>query len=251
MATSTAVAELVHRDDGVLLLLDSTESSYLDLRDASHLDFEYHQQMDAALTALLGPATPVRAVHLGAAGCALARAWDATRPGSRQLAVELDALLAGYAREWFDLPRSPALRIRVGDAAVEVGSLRPGEWDVVVRDVFAAGQVPAPTRTVEFVRACCRALAPQGVYLANMTSVPREVAGAEVAVAREVFTSVLVVADPAVVRGRRRGNLVLVASPRPWDRTEREAVERAVRRLPLPVRTWDPTDRALPQPLPS
>ena len=33
--------------------------------------------------------------------------------------------------------------------------------------------------------------------------------------------------------------------------TEREAVERAVRRLPLPVRTWDPTDRALPQPLPS
>ena len=60
-----------------------------------------------------------------------------------------------------------------------------------------------------------------------------------------------VVADPAVVRGRRRGNHVLVASPRPWDRSEREAVERAVRRLPLPVRTWDPTDRALPQPLPS
>ena len=154
--------------------------------------------------------------------------------------------LVGIAAVW-----CISLLFRERDAAVEVGSLRPGEWDVVVRDVFAAGQVPAPTRTVEFVRACCRALAPQGVYLANMTSVPREVAGAEVAVAREVFTSVLVVADPAVVRGRRRGNLVLVASPRPWDRSEREAVERAVRRLPLPVRTWDPTDRALPQPLPS
>lgn len=246
--TSTAVAQLVRRDDGVLLLLDGAESSYVDLRDPTHLDFEYQQQMDAALSALLGPTTPVRAVHLGAAGCGLARAWDATRPGTRQLAVELDALLARYVRAWFDLPRAPGLRIRVGDAAVEVASLRPGQWDVVVRDVFAAGVVPAPTRTEEFVRACATALTPNGVYLANVASIPREVAGAEIATAREVFASVLVVADPAVVRGRRRGNLVLVASARPWDREEREAVERAVRRLPLPVRTWDPGDRELPRP---
>jgi len=33
-------------------MLDGAESSFLDLRDPSHLDFEYHQQMDAVLTAL-------------------------------------------------------------------------------------------------------------------------------------------------------------------------------------------------------
>ena len=94
MRTSAATAELQVRDGGILLLLDGAESSWIDLHDPTHLDFEYLQQMDAAVTALRGESGPVRAVHLGGAGCALARAWDATRPGSTQLAVEIDGVLA-------------------------------------------------------------------------------------------------------------------------------------------------------------
>ena len=144
--TSFATAELVARDTGVLLLLDGAESSFLDLRDPAHLDFEYHQQMDAVLAAQRGESSPVKALHLGGAGCALARAWDVTRPGSQQLAVEIDEILAHQVRTWFDLPRSPRLRIRVGDAAEVVSGLRPGQWDVVVRDVFNGGSVPAACR---------------------------------------------------------------------------------------------------------
>ena len=114
--TSFATAELVARDTGILLMLDGAESSFLDLRDPSHLDFEYHQQMDAVLAALRGEGGPLRALHLGGAGCALARAWDVTHPGSQQVAVEIDEILASQVRTWFDLPRSPRLRIRVGDA---------------------------------------------------------------------------------------------------------------------------------------
>lgn len=154
MRTSAATAELQVRDGGILLLLDGAESSWIDLHDPTHLDFEYLQQMDAAVTALRGESGPVRAVHLGGAGCALARAWDATRPGSTQLAVEIDGVLAQRVREWFDLPRAPRLRIRVGDAAQVAPRLRPGAWDVVVRDVFDAGRVPGACRTPEFVAAC-------------------------------------------------------------------------------------------------
>jgi len=50
--TSMATAELQMRDRGILLLLDRAESSWIDLHDPEHLDFEYLQQMDAALTAL-------------------------------------------------------------------------------------------------------------------------------------------------------------------------------------------------------
>lgn len=245
--TSLATAELERRDTGVLLRLDGAESSFIDLVDPTRLDFEYQQHMDAALDVLVGPGQPVRAVHLGGAACALARAWHAARPGSTQLAVELDEVLAGKVRQWFDLPRSPALRIRVGDAAQVAPSLRPGQWDVVVRDVFTATQVPAPVRGEGFVRACARALAPQGVYLANIASFPRDAAGAELGVARSVFASAAVIADSAVARGRRRGNLVLVASPSPWQPGQLDELERAVRRLPLPVRTWQPQDPALPQ----
>ncbi len=245
--TTFATAELEVRDTGVLLLLDGTESSWIDLRDPAHLDFEYQQQMDAVLGVLRPGSEPVRAVHLGGAGCALARTWEATRPGSTQLAVEIDAVLAHRVRGWFDLPRSPRLRIRVGDAAEVAPTLRRGEWDVVVRDVFAAGAVPAACRTEEFLEACRGALAPGGVYLANAASAPREAAGAELAAVRRVFGGAVVIADAAVARGRRRGNLVIAARTEPFDALELEELERAVRRLPLPVRTWRPDDPALPR----
>lgn len=245
--TSLSTAELVRREEGILLLLDGTESSYLDLRDPAHLDFEYHQQMDAVLGALAGAGSPVRAVHLGGAGCALARAWDATRPGSCQLAVEIDELLAGRVRQWFDLPRSPRLRIRVGDAARVLPGLREGQWDVVVRDVFSAGAVPPSCRGEAFFAACLRALAPGGLALVNTVSPPRQELGAELGLLRGLFAGLLVVADPAVARGSRRGNLVVVGRREPFTPQECRAVERAVRRLPLPVRTWSPEDRALPR----
>src|SRR5690625_33618 len=79
--------------NGVMLLIDGAESSYLDLADPAHLVFEYMQQMMAVLEETL-PQARVRAVHLGAAGCALARAVEAHWPNSRQIAVEWDALLA-------------------------------------------------------------------------------------------------------------------------------------------------------------
>ncbi|WP_243858909.1 fused MFS/spermidine synthase [Actinomyces sp. ZJ308] len=250
--TSFATAELAARDTGVLLMLDGAESSFLGLRDPAHLDFEYHQQMDAVLTALRGEGGPVRALHLGGAGCALARAWDTTRPGSQQVAVEIDEILAARVRAWFDLPRSPRLRIRVGDAAEVVSGLRPGQWDVVVRDVFNGGSVPASCRSREFLTSCLEALAPGGLLLVNTSSVPRAQAGAEIEALREALgagsSGLVIVADPAAVRGRRRGNLVLVARREPFTGPELEEIERAVRRLPLPVRTWPADDAALPRP---
>ena len=250
--TSFATAELVARDTGILLMLDGAESSFLDMRDPSHLDFEYHQQMDAVLTTLRGAGGPVKALHLGGAGCALARAWDVTRPGSQQVAVEIDEILADRVRTWFDLPRSPRLRIRVGDAAEVVTGLRPGQWDVVVRDVFNGGSVPASCRSQEFLGTCLRALAPDGLLLVNTASMPRAQAGAEIAALTRALdgdvSCAVMVADPAAVRGRRRGNLVLVARQTPFTASELEEVERAVRRLALPVRTWSLNDAAVPRP---
>ncbi len=217
----------------VTLLLDGTESSCLDLEDPAHLEFEYMQQMAAVLDAAR-PAGPVRALHLGAAGCALPRALEARRPGSTQLAVELDAVLADLVRTWFDLPRAPRLRIRSGDARAVTATLPDGAWEVVVRDVFDAGLVPRHVRTVEAAAEVRRVLSPDGLYLVNLTDhPPLRQARAEVAALQELFASVALLADPAILRGRRYGNVVLAASaaPLPMARLERD-----LRRLPLPVR---------------
>mgnify|MGYP001665332431 FL=1 len=137
------------------LLLDGVESSAVDASDPSYLEFEYMQHMSCALGAALPPPGPVRALHLGGAACALACAWEAARPGSRQVCVEVDALLAQRVREHFPIPRSPRVRIRVGDGRAVVDAARPGAWDVVVRDAFVGGAVPEHLRT----RECAAAVA--------------------------------------------------------------------------------------------
>jgi len=219
-----------------MLLIDGAESSYLDLSDPTHLVFEYMQQMMAVLEETMTPGR-VRAVHLGAAGCALARAVEARWPGSRQIAVEWDALLAGYVREWFDLPRSPLLRIRVADAREAAEAIGPGSKDVVVRDVFVGREPPEHVRTVEFTRAVASTLTESGVYLVNTADrPPLTFARREAATVAEVFEHVLVIAEPGVLKGRRYGNVVITAADRPLPTP---ALDRRLRSLPVPATVLD------------
>jgi spermidine synthase len=233
-------AELVPDEHGgVTLLVDGAPSSHLDLADPRHLEFEYMAQMAAVVEAWGdpgAPAAPLRALHLGAAGCSLARAFEAARPGSRQLAVELDAELAALVRTWFDLPRSPALRLRVGEARAELGRVAPASFDVVVRDAFASGAVPAHLTTREFTEQVAATLRPGGVYLANCADrPPLTLARSEAATVAEVFTHTGVVAEAGVLRGRRYGNVVLVGT---HDETLLASPDlaRALRSLPVPAR---------------
>jgi spermidine synthase len=238
--TSTGVVELVRDPDrpgAVTLYLDDAESSHVDLLDPTYLEFEYMQQMLAVLD-VMRPG-PLRAVHLGGAACTFARALDALRPGSAQLVVEIDAELARLAREWFDLPRAPRLRIRVGDARAALGTLAPGSWDVLVRDAFHGPDVPAHLRTVEAAHEARAALAPGGLYLANLTDrPPLRGAREEVATLRTAFAHVALVADPAILRGRRFGNVVLACSSDPLPGPD---LARVLRGLALPVRLVEGT----------
>src|SRR5690625_4425528 len=239
ITTSYATVELTTDSadpNGVMLLIDGAESSYLDLADPSHLVFEYMQQMMAVLEETM-PGARVRAVHLGAAGCALPRAVEARWPGSRQIAVEWDALLAGYVRDWFDLPRSPLLRIRVADAREATESITPGSKDVVVRDVFVEREPPEHVRTVEFTRAVASTLAEGGVYLVNTADrPPLTLARREAATVAEVFEHVLVIAEPGVLKGRRYGNVVIAGADRALPAA---ALDRRMRSLPVPASVLD------------
>ncbi|NKY08218.1 spermidine synthase, partial [Cellulomonas hominis] len=74
IATGTAEVQRSPDDpDAVTLLVNGVPSSHLDLADPERLEFEYMQQMAAVLAHVPVPGGPFRAVHLGAAGCALAR----------------------------------------------------------------------------------------------------------------------------------------------------------------------------------
>lgn len=221
----------------VTVYVNGVPSSSLDLDDPTWLEFEYMQQMAAVIDRL--PPGPLAALHLGAAGCALPRWLEAVRPGSRQLAVDIDADLVRLAREWFDLPRAPRLRLRVQDAGEAVAGLPDASVDVVVRDVFAGDRTPKELTTRQFAVEAARVLRPGGVYLANCADrPPLLLARAEAATLAGVMGDVAVIAEPGMLRGRRYGNVVLAAVPvhGAGPALDDAALARALRSLPVPTR---------------
>ncbi len=212
----TGVATLVRdpsRPNAWNLLLDGVESSYVDLDDPTVLAFEYMRWFGDVLDCLVPEKAPLSVVHLGGAGVTLARYVSATRPGSNQLVAEIDQALIELVREQLPLPKRSRPRIRIEDARTMVSTLRPASCDVVVRDTFADALVPAHLRTVEFTELVATALRPTGIYLANVAdNTPLRQIGSELATVLEVFAEVAVIYEPAVVRGRRHGNFVIIAA---------------------------------------
>lgn len=233
---STGFAELrrdPHAPSQVTVLVNGVPSSFNDIDDPRWLEFEYMQYMAAVVDRLTDG--PLTVVHLGAGACTFARWVDAVRPGSAQLAVDVDAELVRLAREWFDLPRSPALRLRVGEAREAVVAMAAQSVDVVIRDAFATDSTPAHLCTVEFAEEVARVLRPDGLYLANCADrPPLRLARAEAATLRKVFNDVAVVAEPAQVKGRRHGNVVLAAAHR--TTLDDPALARELRSLAVPAR---------------
>ena len=196
-----------------MLLVDGVPQSHVDLDDPGYLDFEYVRRLGHVIDTAAPAAQPMRVLHLGAGALTLARYVTATRPGSTQLAVDVDAALVDLVRRRLPLR---GVRIRIGDARAVLERLRADSFDVVIADVFAGGRTPAHLTSVEYMAAVRRVLRGGGVFAANVADgAPLAHARVQVATARAVFPQVALIADAAVLRGRRFGNLVLVASPEP------------------------------------
>jgi spermidine synthase len=201
-----------------MLLIDGVPQSHVDLDDPGYLDFEYVRRLGHLIDTGAPAGRPLRVLHLGAGALTLARYVAATRPASQQVAVDLDDVLLDFLRLRLPLPRAGhggRIRVRVGDARAVLERLPPASFDAVVADVFAGGRTPAHLTSVEFMQAARRALRADGIFAANVADgAPLAHAHAQVATVRAVFPHACLIADAAVLRGRRFGNLVLAASSR-------------------------------------
>ena len=236
----TGTCELV-RDtltaDGWMVHVNGVPSSHIDMDDPSQLDFEYMRWMAGLVRYHTFSSSKLRTLHLGGGACTLARYFAAKYPDARQVVVELDGKLAELVREWFDLPRAPMLRIRVGEARAVTETLTEDSRDVIVRDVFAGSATPEPLLTLEFTEQVRRVLAPRGIYVVNCGDT-RDLMRTrrEAATIGQVFPHTVIIADPAMLKGRRYGNVVIAGSDTPIG--EDPALARELLGGGVPAQVW-------------
>ncbi len=222
ISTGTAEVEADdYRDGAYVLLVNGVPSSHIVPGSPRELEFEYMRWIAAGVEHIVSThpelnEDKLRLTHLGGGACTMACYFADLWPKSRNTVVELDAKLGELVRRLFDIPKSPRVKIRAGEARTETDGFVPASRDVIIRDVFAGSTTPHNLTTVEFFNAAHRSLSAGGLYVANCGD-HSDLSGAkaEIAGLTRVFAHVACIADPPMLKGRRYGNIILLASDSP------------------------------------
>ena len=217
--TGSQVVTLVQdpaRPGAYLVRIGGTDQSYVDLADPLRLEFDYVQRIADVVDEIAPDGERIRIVHIGGAALTLPRYVAATRPSSAQIVLEPDEELTRLVREHLPLPRQSGIKIRAVDGRTGIAAMRDGFVELVIVDAFAGARVPAELTTAEFFADLRRVVGPAGAVVINVTDsgglgysrrVLAGVAG--------VFSQVVYGAEPATLKGRRFGNVIITGSDAP------------------------------------
>lgn len=217
-----------------MVRVDGTDQSYVDLDDPLRLEFDYVQRIVDVIDAHGEPGAPLRFVHIGGAGMSVPRYVATTRPTSAQIVLEPDERLTALVRERLPLPRNSGIKVRPVDGRMGIVAMRPDFADVIVLDAFDGARIPADLVTSEFFELTASVLTDGGLLLINLADrAPFAYARRVIAGVCAQFPNVMISAEPATLKGRRFGNLLVVGSrgPIPWESLARRAAS-----SPLPYR---------------
>lgn len=205
----------------LVLEVAGTPQSHVNLRDPSELFFEYVRRIGHVVDLFRDSGGPISALHLGGGAFTLPRYIEATRPGSRQQVIELESALVQLVREAAPLPDRAGIRVRHGDAREVLGRLPAGmrgAMDLAVVDIFAGASTPAHVSSTEFYSLLKPYLAKRSLVVVNATDGRgQRFTRGQAATLRQLFEAVVVIGEPQTIKGRRFGNVVLVASDTPLD----------------------------------
>lgn len=234
---SDRVIEIVadrDRPGAYTLQIDGTDQSYVDLDDPLRLEFDYVQRIVDVIDAHGDPGAPLRFVHIGGAAMSVPRYVASTRPTSAQIVLEPDEQVTALVREQLPLPRNSGIKVRPVDGRTGVAAMRPDFADIIVLDAFDGARIPADLVTAEFFQQTADVLTESGLLLLNLADrAPFDYARRVIAGVCAQFPNVMISAEPATLKGRRFGNLLVVGSrgPIPWEPLARRAAS-----SPLPYR---------------
>lgn len=212
--TAFGAAELVPdpgHPGGWTLLVEGVAQSYVDITEPRRLRYPYVRRVAAVIDTMARTGAPIRVLHLGGGALTLARYIAVTRPGSSQQVVERDGELDALVRRVLPLPAGADVATVVGDAR-DVVSAADASFDLVITDAYDGAQMPAVLASLEFAFEVRRLLAPGGTYAVNVADLPPAMfTRIQAATLMAAFPDVCAIGEQGMLRGRRYGNIVLVA----------------------------------------
>lgn len=201
-----------------VLAIGGAEQSHVDLAAPGHVFYAYLARIANVLDLLKPPGEPLHVLHLGAGALTLARYVQATRPGSPQVAVELERELLGFVLDQLPLAPGTVLETRIGDARWELSSLADrAPFDAIVLDVFSGPGAPSHLAHRDFYAEAAALLTPGGAMLVNIgDDPPLTLVRSQLAAMRTVFSEVAALSEPDMFEARFPGNFVAVGLLAPW-----------------------------------
>ncbi|MDO4897889.1 MAG: fused MFS/spermidine synthase [Rothia sp. (in: high G+C Gram-positive bacteria)] len=220
---SASVASDGFSQSGYILEIGGAEQSHVDLAHPEHIFYEYLRRI-GNLADIAAPAgEPITAAHLGAGALTLVRYLQATRPGSRQIAVDIERELPGFVISQLPLPAGTDCRVFIEDAAAAAPELRgklgaPQGLDLVVLDIFSGWSAPKHLTTATFYTDLKAALAEGGILAVNVgDDAGLSFFAAQARTMLETFEHVWCLTESSMLTGKHAGNLILAGSNRALD----------------------------------
>jgi spermidine synthase len=213
----TGIVELVpdpDEPDAWTLVVNGMPQSHVNLADPLMIAFDYVRRSLRIVETLFEDG-PLDVLHLGGGGMSLPRCLSLQRPGSEQTVVEIDRLLAELVRQRLPLHPDAGISVTIADARDFLAASAPAAYHLIIADIFTGSAVPRHVTTPEFVALGHAALAPDGVWLANVIDGrPLGYARRLAEAIRGEYADAVVLAETDVLDEVYRGNLLMVASDR-------------------------------------
>lgn len=214
---SASVAPDGFSPGGYILEIGGAEQSHVDLAQPDYIFYEYLRRIGNVLDLLAPTGQPLAVAHLGAGALTLARYLQATRPGSPQVAVDIERELPSFVLQQLPLPAGSRCRVLIDDARAVLprlsAELDGAALDAIIVDIFTGWDAPAHLTEEGFYRELADTLAPGGAVCVNVGDDPGlSFFTSQARTMLEVFEHVWCLTESSMLTGKNAGNLILVGT---------------------------------------
>ena len=219
LSYSGQMAELFHHEGPPpqwVLKIGGTLHSSVNIDDPSDMYFYYAQKIVRIIEDVFPGEEKLSTLHLGAGALSLARYIESTRPGSPQVAVEIETDLLDFVDAVIPLSNKESIELLTGDAraVVEENLERfTNKFDLIIAEIYLDRTTPAHVTSLEFYELLKSTLSSRGILIVNVVDGENyDFAANQYVTLKEVFNNVKAVFDEEDFNSKTFTNILMIGS---------------------------------------